>query len=171
MITSAVKARNVLRTVSLMAALTAVLIGLGGLIGGTAAIVLLAPIAVVFTVTMYWFSGSMALRVSRAVAVTPEQAPQVHGMVERLTGRAGAERMGDPEPLASALVNLQRGTDVVPMQKNQSVPPMYIVDPLSPLQGRGISKLFSTHSPMKERVRRPRALAPMSAPAYAEVCA
>lgn len=171
MITSAVKARNIPRTARLMAALTAVLTGLGALIGGTAAMVVVALIAVVFTVAMYWFSGSMALTMSRAVAVTPEQAPQLHGMVEYQADLTGAELMGDPEPLASALVNLQRGADVVPMPTNPSGPPMYIVDPLSSLQGRGIWKLFFTHPPMEERVRRLRALAPMSAPAYAEVCA
>lgn len=80
----------------------------------------------------------------------------------------GAELLGDPEPLAGALENLQRGVDVVPMQVNPSAPPMYIVNPLSALHGKGISILFSTHTPMEERVRRLRALAPMSAPAYAE---
>ena len=45
---------------------------------------------------------------------------------------------------------------------------MYIVNPLSALHGKGISKLFSTHPPMEGRVRHLRALAPMSAPAYAE---
>lgn len=57
------------------------------------------------------------------------------------------------------------------MQVNPSAAPMYIVSPLSSLHGKGISKLFSTHPPMEERVRRLRALAPMSAPAYAEACA
>lgn len=171
MITSAVKARNVPGTARPMAALTAVLVGLGALIGGTAAMVGVALVAVVVTVAMYWFSGSMALTMSRAALVTREQAPPLRGMVRYPADFTGAEPMVGPEPLASARVNLQRGAHVVPMPTKPSVPPMYIVDPLSSLHGRGIGKLVFTHPPMDERVRRLRALPPISAPAYAEVCA
>jgi len=73
----------------------------------------------------------------------------------------GAELLGDPEPLACALENLQRGAEQVPMQVNPAAAPMYIVNPLAALNGRGASKLFSTHPPMEERIRRLRALAPV----------
>ena len=75
----------------------------------------------------------------------------------------GAELLGDPEPLADALENLQRGAERMPMQVNPAAAPMYIVNPLAALHGRGMSKLFSTHPPMEERIRRLRALAPVIA--------
>ena len=37
----------------------------------------------------WWFSDSLAMRAMRAVVVTPEQAPQLHGLVDELCARAG----------------------------------------------------------------------------------
>ncbi len=88
------KARNLFRTPTLMVALTALLIGLGALIGGASGLVLFALIAVVLNFAMYWFSGPMALKIARAVAVAPEWAPEPHRMVERLAGRAGVPTTG-----------------------------------------------------------------------------
>lgn len=36
----------------------------------------------------WWFSDSLAMRAMRAVVVTPEQAPQLHGLVDDLCSRA-----------------------------------------------------------------------------------
>ena len=51
------------------------------------------------------------------------------------------------------------------MRVNPSAAPMYIVNPLSALHGRGMSNLFSTHPPMEERVARLRTLRVAPAPA------
>ena len=72
----------------------------------------------------------------------------------------GAELLGDPAPLADALENLQRGAEQIPMQVNPAAAPMYIVNPLAALHGQGMTKLFSTHPPMEERIRRLRAMGP-----------
>ena len=40
----------------------------------------------------WWFSDSMALAASRAVIVTPEQAPQLHAVVDRLCALADMEK-------------------------------------------------------------------------------
>jgi heat shock protein HtpX len=39
---------------------------------------------------------------------------------------------------------------------------MYIVNPFASFHGRGITKLFSTHPPMDERIRRLRAMGRVS---------
>ena len=87
---------NYFKTAMLMAALTAVLVLLGGIIGGTTGLIVMVIIAVAFNFAMYWMSGPMALKMSRAVAVTPEQAPELHAMVDRLAARSahgGGRRM------------------------------------------------------------------------------
>ncbi|MFN8109697.1 MAG: zinc metalloprotease HtpX [Thermoleophilia bacterium] len=70
----------------------------------------------------------------------------------------GAQFLGDPLPLADALVHLERGAQTIPMQVNQAVAPLYIVNPLSAF-GQRMSGMFSTHPPMEERIARLRAMA------------
>ncbi len=69
----------------------------------------------------------------------------------------GAELTGNPESLASALLRLESGVAAAPMQVNQATESMYIIKPFS---GGGIAKLFSTHPPTEERVRRLRQMRP-----------
>jgi heat shock protein HtpX len=69
----------------------------------------------------------------------------------------GAEICGNPESLASALLRLEEGAKAMPMQVNQAAEPLYIVKPFS---GKGFAKLFSTHPPIEERVRRLRQMRP-----------
>jgi heat shock protein HtpX len=77
--------------------------------------------------------------------------------------RTGAELMGETEPLATALEKLQAGAERVPMDPNPATAQMYIVNPFASFHGRGITKLFSTHPPMDERIRRLRAMGPVPA--------
>lgn len=69
----------------------------------------------------------------------------------------GAEICGNPESLASALLRLEEGARAIPMKVNQAAEPLYIVKPFS---GGGLAKLFSTHPPIEERVRRLRQMRP-----------
>jgi len=73
---------------------------------------------------------------------------------------AGAMLAGDPEPLASALLKLEAWSQRRPMRALPTSAHMFIVNPL---RGGGMARLFSTHPPTEERVRRLRALAPSSA--------
>ena len=76
----------------------------------------------------------------------------------------GARTSGNPNALASALEKLEMGTARRPMEVNEAVAHLYIVNPLKgdhsgdnshmSLSGGGLSKLFSTHPPISERVRR-----------------
>jgi heat shock protein HtpX len=69
--------------------------------------------------------------------------------------RSGAHLSGRPESLASALRKIDAVARQVPMAVNPSAAPMFIVNPL---RGRAAAdlfmRIFSTHPPTEERVRR-----------------
>jgi heat shock protein HtpX len=69
---------------------------------------------------------------------------------------AGAARLlGNPMPLASALKKLELGAQQAPLEANPATAHMFIVNPL---RGGGVARLFSTHPPTEERIRRLEAL-------------
>ena len=79
---------------------------------------------------------------------------------EYAADKTGAEVTRDPEALASALEKLQRGVEIRPMKETpaqQAVSALYIVKPFSMRSG-GMSKLFSTHPPLEERIARLRSM-------------
>jgi heat shock protein HtpX len=63
----------------------------------------------------------------------------------------GASVSRDPLSLANALRKLQRGVERIPMDANPATAHLFIVNPLT---GGGIAKLFSTHPPLEERIKR-----------------
>lgn len=65
--------------------------------------------------------------------------------------RLGAELLGDPRPLASALLKLDRSAQRVPMDVSQTQATAYIVNPLTGREAK-FSKLFLTHPPTDARV-------------------
>ncbi len=66
--------------------------------------------------------------------------------------KGGAAIAGHPQGLASALLKLERGAQIVPMQDAKpATAHMFIVNPLT---GGGLMNLFSTHPPIAERVKR-----------------
>src|SRR5918999_3847571 len=103
-----------------------------GLIGALA-LVLLAPIA----------ASLIQLSISR--------------QREYSADATGAEISGNPESLASALLRLEEGSKAMPMRVNQAAEPLYIVKPFS---GGGFARIFSTHPPIDDRVRRLRQMRP-----------
>ena len=70
---------------------------------------------------------------------------------EFLADQGGAEMAGDPLSLARALRTLERKAAEIPMAASPATAHMFIV---SPLRGGGLTKLFSTHPPMEERIAR-----------------
>jgi heat shock protein HtpX len=107
---------------------------------GTVAMLLLAPIAAML----------LQLAVSR--------------QREYLADATAAGLLGGGRPLADALETLERGTEAAPMAVNPAFASLYIANPLP---RAGVAALFSTHPPIRERVRRLRtydeALAPRAA--------
>src|ERR687892_51033 len=113
-----------------------------------------------------WFGGDdespLSLVASLAMVIlAPIAASLIQLAVSRQREYAadatGAEVSGNPESLASALLRLDEGAKAMPMQVNQAAEPLYIVKPFS---GGGIARLFSTHPPIEERVRRLRQMRP-----------
>ena len=70
---------------------------------------------------------------------------------EYLADSTGAAISGNSEGLAQALLKLEQGSRLRPMQVNPAASHMFIVNPLS---GRRLMSLFSTHPPIAERVKR-----------------
>ena len=62
-----------------------------------------------------------------------------------------AEVTGTPYGLAHALEKLGKASQRIPMEANPSTAHMFIVNPLS---GRPMMRLFSTHPPLEDRIRR-----------------
>jgi heat shock protein HtpX len=70
----------------------------------------------------------------------------------------GAAMLGDPEPLAQALLALEQGNDLHPYDRaGPATAHLFIVNPLRGGTAKLMS-LFSTHPPVEERVARLRAL-------------
>jgi heat shock protein HtpX len=66
--------------------------------------------------------------------------------------KGGAEIAGSPSGLATALLKLEKGSQIIPMtDAKPATAHMFIVNPLT---GGGLMNLFSTHPPIAERVKR-----------------
>jgi len=63
----------------------------------------------------------------------------------------GAHTTGNPYALASALEKLENYSKRIPLQASASTAHMFII---APLIGGGVGRLFSTHPPTRERIRR-----------------
>ena len=115
---------------------------------------------------LLWFGGdddsplnliaSLALVLLAPIAATLIQLA-ISRQREFSADATGASISGNPESLASALLRLEEGAKAMPMQVNQAAEPLYIVKPFS---GGGFAKLFSTHPPIDDRVRRLRQMRP-----------
>ena len=71
--------------------------------------------------------------------------------------RAGAEIMGDPEPLARALLKLEAVAEQTPVHVNPAQSTAYIVNPLRGREAR-TARWFMTHPPVEDRVLRLRSM-------------
>jgi len=80
---------NTFKTGMLMALLLAIVVVAFGFVGGRGFAFFGLIIGILINFTVYWKSDSIVLSMTGAKEVTPEQAPVLHGMVERLSRRAG----------------------------------------------------------------------------------
>jgi heat shock protein HtpX len=80
---------NLLKTAVLMAAITALFMAIGGLIGGRAGMMLALIVALGMNFFSYWFSDALVLRMYNAREVDEGSAPQFYRLVRDLAQRAG----------------------------------------------------------------------------------
>ncbi len=80
---------QLIKVFMLMAGLTALLVVLGGYIGGQSGAILFFAFAALMNFGMYWWSDKAVLKMYRAKIVDRSQAPELYDMVDRLRQRAG----------------------------------------------------------------------------------
>lgn len=80
---------NYAKTFGLMALLTAMFVAIAGIFGGRSMMLPALALAALFNVGSFWFSDRIVLKMYKAQKVTPEQAPQLYEMVDRLRRKAG----------------------------------------------------------------------------------
>jgi heat shock protein HtpX len=100
------------------------------------------------------FIGTIA-----AILIAPIAAMLLQLAVSRqrefLADATAAKFLGEGRPLAEALATLERGVQAIPMRVNPATEALYIANPLS---GHGMSRLFSTHPPIPQRIAKLREL-------------
>lgn len=80
---------NNVKVFGLMALMTALVAAVAGAIGGRSVAVVALVMAAVLNFIMYFASSSIVLRMYRAQVVTPQDAPELYAMVDRLRQQAG----------------------------------------------------------------------------------
>lgn len=80
------------KTALLMAAMTALFMGVGALLGGATGAVVALIVAAVMNVATWWGSDKAVLSMTGARLVSAQSAPQLVGLVHQLADRAGMPR-------------------------------------------------------------------------------
>jgi heat shock protein HtpX len=79
---------NQIRTTLLLAAMTALILFIGQLLGGRQGMIIALVLAAGMNFFSYWYSDKLVLKMYRAQEISPQQAPDLYRMVERLARRA-----------------------------------------------------------------------------------
>lgn len=98
---------NTLRTAMLLAAMTALFMGVGYLIGGSGGMVIALLIAAGTNLFSYWNADKMVLSMNRAIEVDEKNAPEYYAIVQALAKQAGLPMpktylIDNPQPNAFA---------------------------------------------------------------------
>lgn len=80
---------NRVKTIVLLTALAALLVVIGGVIGGKNGATIALVIALVMNFGSYWFSDKIVLSMYHAQEVTESEAPDLYNIVQQLADRAG----------------------------------------------------------------------------------
>jgi heat shock protein HtpX len=79
---------NQIRTTLLLAAMTALILFIGQLLGGRQGMIIALIFAAGLNFFSYWYSDKLVLKMYRAQEISPQQAPDLYRIVERLARRA-----------------------------------------------------------------------------------
>jgi heat shock protein HtpX len=79
---------NQIRTTLLLAAMTALILFIGQLLGGRQGMIIALIFAAGMNFFSYWYSDKLVLKMYRAQEISPQQAPDLYRIVERLARRA-----------------------------------------------------------------------------------
>ncbi len=79
---------NTIKTYILLAAIIALFMIVGGLIGGKTGMVFAFMLALILNISAYWFSAEMILKAYDAQEVGPHNAPDLYSMIQDLSNRA-----------------------------------------------------------------------------------
>ena len=132
---------------------------------GSIAAMLGAAIAILARMA-FWFGGGDnrnnplgIIGVVVSLIVAPLLAMLIRFAISRTrefqADHTGAEITGQPLKLASALQKIAIGTERIPMRVNEATSQLFIENPLKAARGRGgMTKWFSTHPPVEERIER-----------------
>jgi heat shock protein HtpX len=77
--------KNTIKTFTLLAGLTGLLVVLGGAFGGSSGATIMFAISLVMVGASYWFSDKLAVKAARAVPVTEQEMPEYYRIVRELT--------------------------------------------------------------------------------------
>jgi len=80
---------NQIRTTLLLAVMTALILWIGQYLGGRQGMLIALIFAAGMNFFSYWYSDKLVLKMYRAREVTPDQAPEIYGIVRQLTRQAG----------------------------------------------------------------------------------
>jgi heat shock protein HtpX len=80
---------NNLKTVFLLVLLSGILMAIGYFFAGTAGLIFAGIIALAMNIGSYWFSDKLALKMTGAHEVTPDQEPRLHEIVDQVAAMAG----------------------------------------------------------------------------------
>lgn len=80
------------KTFFLLVLLSAIIIAIGGLVGGRGGVIFAFVLALIMNVGSYWYSDQIVLRAYNARELAPEEAPMLHQIVEELARNAGVPK-------------------------------------------------------------------------------
>jgi heat shock protein HtpX len=81
--------KNTIKTFTLLAGLTGLLVVLGGAFGGSSGATIMFMFSLLMVGGSYWFSDKLAVKAARAVPVTEQEMPEYYAIVRELTQLAG----------------------------------------------------------------------------------
>jgi heat shock protein HtpX len=78
---------SIVRTTLLLSALTGLMLLIGLALGGRTGMLFALILSIIFNFGSYWYSDKIVLRMYHAQEVTPDQAPEIYGIVRDLAQR------------------------------------------------------------------------------------